>query len=58
MAFTEDERAEWYRAKREREAEKQRAGSLSGVTCIICLQPIALGDGDLATEYPVCNACD
>lgn len=58
MGFTEEERAEWHRAKQEREAERPTIRAETGVDCIICFQPILQGMGDWTSEYPICVACD
>jgi len=58
MAFTDAERAEWHRAKREQEAERPRVSQEPLATCVICHQPFGSGEGDWMSDYPICRACD
>jgi hypothetical protein len=58
VAFTNEEKREWREAKRRREQEPPRQRPEPVAECMICHRPFGYGEGNIAEEFAICDACD
>lgn len=59
MPFTDEERADWHRAKQKLEFRPEpRWIEPAAAVCIVCHQPFGFNAGMITEEVAICDVCN